>query len=59
MKKNRNSTKLNFGKGLNAIPTFLLWNLFYTTKGHFSCDIFQYFKTENEKLQIVYANIRV
>jgi hypothetical protein len=59
MKKNKNITKFNFGKGLKAIPSFLLWNMFYITKGHFSCAIFQYFKTENEKLQIVYANIRV
>jgi hypothetical protein len=32
---------------------------FYCIMGNFSFDIFQYMKAENEKLQIVYANIRV
>ena len=32
---------------------------FYSIKGNFSFDVFQYFKADNEKLQIIYANIRV
>jgi hypothetical protein len=32
---------------------------FYSIKGNFSFDIFQYLKADNEKLQIIYANIRV
>ncbi len=36
-----------------------MWKRLYAFKGSFSFDIFQYLKAENEKLQIVYANIRV
>ncbi|NRT10610.1 hypothetical protein [Flavobacterium sp. 14A] len=32
---------------------------FYSIKGSFTFDIFQYLKLENKKLQIIYANIRV
>lgn len=32
---------------------------FCVIKGSFSFDIFQYLKVENQKLQIIYANIRV
>ncbi|PKB18851.1 hypothetical protein CLU82_4146 [Flavobacterium sp. 5] len=32
---------------------------FYGIKGNFSFDVFQYFKADYEKLQIIYANIRV
>ncbi len=36
-----------------------IWKRLNAFKGNFSFDIFQYLKVENEKLQIVYANIRV
>jgi hypothetical protein len=36
-----------------------MWKRFSAFKGSFSFDIFQFLKAENEKLQIVYANIRV
>jgi len=36
-----------------------MWKRLIGVKGSFIFDIFQYFKAENEKLQIVYANIRV
>ena len=32
---------------------------FYSIKGNFSFDIFQFLKADHEKLQIIYANIRV
>jgi hypothetical protein len=32
---------------------------FYSIKGNFSFDVFQYLKSDHEKLQIIYANIRV
>jgi hypothetical protein len=59
MKKNRNSEKLNYCEGLETLHHLLSWNRFCAIKGNFSFDIFQYLKAENEKLQIVYANIRV
>jgi hypothetical protein len=36
-----------------------MWKRLRAFKGSFSFDVFQYLKAENEKLQIVYANIRV
>lgn len=36
-----------------------MWKRFNAFKGSLSFDIFQYLKAENEKLQIVYENIRV
>ena len=59
MNKNQNRTKYNSDKGLDTIPYLLLWKRFGAIKGIFNFDIFQYLKAENEKLQIVYANIRV
>jgi hypothetical protein len=36
-----------------------MWKRLIGIKGSFIFDIFQYLKADNEKLQIVYANIRV
>ena len=38
---------------------FALCNSVFSIKGNFSFAVFQFLKTENEKLQIKYANIRV
>jgi len=59
MKKNQN--KKIFSSIKNEINTSFsrLLKRFYTIKDTFNFDIFQYLKAENEKLQIIYANIRV
>jgi len=59
MKKNQNKKFFNSIK--NEINTSFLRLLkrFYTIKDTFNFDIFQNLKAENEKLQIIYANIRV
>ena len=44
---------------LSDRPFLRIWKRLNAFKGSFSFDIFQYLKAENEKLQIVYANIRV
>ncbi|MGL5113224.1 MAG: hypothetical protein ACRC6O_11350 [Flavobacterium sp.] len=59
MKKNQNST--NNSKDKNKKERFLMksFHRFYTMIGCVNFDPSQYIKTENEKLQIRYANIRV
>lgn len=59
MKKNQNTSTKN--KNKNKMERFLLksFHRFYTMIGSLNFDPFQYIKTENEKLQIRYANIRV
>jgi hypothetical protein len=58
----KRSPKYNDHKGTkNKQERFLIksFHRFYTMIGCFNFDPFQYIKTENEKLQIRYANIRV
>ena len=59
MKKNQNTMyfKLNNCSADRALVG--MWKRLIGIKGSFIFDIFQYLKADNEKLQIVYANIRV
>ena len=59
MKKNQKNSNNKGDK--NKQERFLIksFHRFYTMIGIFNFDPFQYIKTENEKLQIWYANIRV
>ncbi|MFV8340403.1 hypothetical protein ACNQGL_14140 [Flavobacterium sp. LB3P21] len=59
MKKSQNKRNYSSNKTRNNMSFLRILNRFYSIKGNFSFDIFQYMKAENEKLQIVYANIRV
>lgn len=59
MKKTQNTYTKN--KTKNKMERFLIksFHRFYTMIGSLNFDPFQYIKSENEKLQIRYANIRV
>ncbi|MFV8360837.1 hypothetical protein [Flavobacterium sp. LS1P3] len=59
MKKSQNKQNYSSDKTRNNISFLRILKRFYSIKGNFSFDVFQYMKAENEKLQIVYANIRV
>jgi hypothetical protein len=59
MKKNQKQKSYSYNKDLNNTSFFRVLKRFYSIKGSFSFDIFQYLKADNEKLQIIYANIRV
>ncbi|OCB78574.1 hypothetical protein LPBF_00830 [Flavobacterium crassostreae] len=59
MKNTKN--KGNHWSDRNANNNFFLRVLqhFYSIRGSFTFDIFQFLKLENKKLQLIYANIRV
>ncbi len=57
MKKNQNFRNYSLKQKNNPFLKMLV--CFCAIKGSFSFDIFQYLKVENQKLQIIYANIRV
>lgn len=59
MKTTQNTTYFNQDSNNSSQSFFGLCKSVYVIKGSFSFDIFQFLKAENEKLQIVYANIRV
>ena len=59
MKKNQNQQSYTSIKAENNSSFQRILRRFYGIKGTFSFDIFQYLKADHEKLQIVYANIRV
>lgn len=59
MKKNQNQRNHSFIKNENNSSFMRILKRFYTIKETFSFDIFQYLKTDHEKFQIIYANIRV
>lgn len=59
MKKNQNQRNYTSIKAENNSPFQRILRHFYGIKGSFSFDVFQYLKADHEKLQIVYANIRV
>jgi hypothetical protein len=59
MKKNQNRTKFNFGNGIITTPSLMQLKRFVAKKGKFNFDVIPFIKIDNEKLQIVYANIRV
>lgn len=57
MKKNQTIRNYSLKQNNNSFLKLLVG--FSAVKGSFSFDIFQYLKVENQKLQIIYANIRV
>ena len=59
MKKNQNQRNNSFIKNDKNIAFSRILKRLYNAKGTFSFDIFQYLKADPEKLQIIYANIRV
>ena len=59
MKKNQKQVNYSSNKNQNNRSFLRMLKRFYGIKGNFSFDIFQYLKADNEKLQIIYANIRV
>lgn len=59
MKTTQNTTYFNQESNSSSQSFFGFCKSVFTIKGNFSFDIFQFLKAENEKLQIVYANIRV
>jgi hypothetical protein len=59
MKTNQNTMYFKLNSSLGDHPSLRIWKRLNAFKGSISFDIFQYLKAENEKLQIVYANIRV
>ncbi|AWG22565.1 hypothetical protein FFWV33_14035 [Flavobacterium faecale] len=59
MKTNQKQGK-NTSRRRQKSSSFLgLLKRFFSIRGNFIFDVFQYLKMENEKLQIIYANIRV
>jgi hypothetical protein len=59
MKKNHNTRNHRAIKNENNSSFLRILRRFFTIKDTFSFDIFPYLKAENEKLQIVFENIRV
>lgn len=59
MRKNKNTEYYNSSKTLRNGSFLRILRCFYTIKDTFSFDVFTFLKAENEKLQIVFANIRV
>ncbi|GIZ08317.1 hypothetical protein FUMI01_10440 [Flavobacterium sp. UMI-01] len=59
MKNSSKQIKYHFNNVHNNRAFMSSLRRFYWIKGNFIFDIFQYLKMENEKLQIIYANIRV
>ncbi len=59
MKKSKKTTNNSTYKNANNISINRILKMFFVIKDTFSFDIFTFLKVENEKLQIVFANIRV
>jgi len=59
MKTNQNTMYYTLKNSLSFGSFMRMWKRLRAFRGSFSFDVFQYLKAENEKLQIVYANIRV
>lgn len=59
MRKNKNTKNYNSFKTVHSGSFLRILRRFYTIKDTFSFDVFTFLKAENEKLQIVFANIRV
>ena len=59
MKKDQNTRNYSSVKNENSSSFLRILKRFFTIKDTFSFDIFPYLKAENEKLQIVFENIRV
>jgi hypothetical protein len=59
MKKDQNTRNYSYKKNESSSSFLRILRRFFTIKDTFSFDIFPYLKAENEKLQIVFENIRV
>ena len=59
MKKDQRQRNHNSNQNVNNISFLRILKRFNLIFGQFNFDIFQYLEVENEKLQIIYANIRV
>ncbi len=59
MKKAQNKRNYSNLKNENRNSFLRILRRFFAVKDSFSFDVFSYLKAENEKLQIVYENIRV
>ncbi|OAB26419.1 hypothetical protein FBFR_12945 [Flavobacterium fryxellicola] len=59
MKKSQNKQNYSSNKTQKKMSFLKILKRFYSIKGNFSFDVFQYLKADHEKLQIIYANIRV
>lgn len=59
MKKNQNASIFSFQKNEISSSFLRILRQFFAIKDTLSFDVFSYLKAENEKLQIVFANIRV
>ena len=59
MKKDQRQRNHNSNQSSNNNSFLRILRQFDLIMGRFNFDIFQYLKVENEKLQIIYANIRV
>lgn len=59
MKKSQNKQNYSSNKTQKKMSFLKILKRFYSIKGNFSFEVFQYLKADHEKLQIVYANIRV
>ncbi|KDN56290.1 hypothetical protein [Flavobacterium seoulense] len=59
MKKDQKQRNYKPNQSLNNSSFLRTLKRFSLVIGGFHFDVFQYLKIENEKLQIIYANIRV
>jgi len=59
MKKSKNTRNYSSKKSGSSSSVQIILRRFFRIKDTFSFDIFSFLKAENEKLQIVFANIRV
>lgn len=59
MRKNQNTKNYSPFKTENNSSFLRILRRFFAIKDTFSFDVFTFLKAENEKLQIVFANIRV
>ncbi|KQB40658.1 hypothetical protein B6A10_14075 [Flavobacterium sp. L1I52] len=59
MKKDQKQRNYRSSQGVNNTSFQRILKRFFCVARQFHFDIFQFLKVENEKLQIIYANIRV
>jgi hypothetical protein len=59
MNKNQNNSNGLLLKGKNSISYKGLWRNVFTIKGSLNFDFLHFMSLNSEKLQIIYANIRV
>lgn len=59
MKKDKKQGSHSSNRAQNNKSFLSILKRFYSIKGNFIFDLFQYLKMEHKELQIIYANIRV